>query len=117
METHSDRKQETMSRMLALLLVSLFFSTAIAGTGRGKIQEVSVAPNSPYVMFRLSEPLEEVHRCNECRRFSVDLRTVGGRASYEVLLRAKQNAWTTSVQGLNTCNEYDAENVKNVSVR
>jgi hypothetical protein len=102
--------------LIAAKLATMTSSTAYASSGQGNVRSIWVAPNSPYVMFDLSTPIHELHRCNKLERFSIDLRLESGRASFETLLLAKSHNLTISVQGLNTCNFYDAENVKNMIV-
>jgi hypothetical protein len=92
-------------------------ATAFAGTGQGVVGSIQASPTSPYVMFDFTTPMRGTHRCNRSERFAIDLRGIGGHASYETLLLAKSEKLTVSVQGLGTCNIHDAENVKTIEVQ
>jgi hypothetical protein len=104
-----------MKRLIATLLLTLP-GLAAASQGQGKIASIWTAPDSPYVMFSLASPIEDLHRCNSSERFSVNLKSIGGRAVHETLLMARANGLAVRVVGLNTCNPYAAENIKNLVV-
>jgi hypothetical protein len=106
-----------MRFLSAMLLMTSISSTAFAGTGEGVIRSIWASSTSPYVMFDFTTPMRRTHRCNRSERFSIDLRGIGGRASYEILLMAKSEKLTVSVEGLGTCNIHDAENVKSIEVQ
>jgi len=76
-----------------------------------------VSPNSYLIMFSIPDADTKLHRCNTSERFSINLSLPGGRASYELLQFAKQNKYSVRVETLNTCNAFDAENVKNLTVK
>ena len=92
-------------------------STAFAGSGEGLLRSIWASPTSPYVMFDFATPMRGTHRCNRSGRFAIDLRGIGGRASYDTLLMAKTEKLTVSIQGLGTCNIHDAENVKTIEAQ
>jgi len=106
-----------MRQLLSIILLLGTTATASAGTGEGLVRSIWASPTSPYVMFDFTTPMRSTHRCNRSERFSIELRGIGGRASYETLLLAKREKLTVSVQGLGTCNIHDAENVKIIEVQ
>jgi hypothetical protein len=106
-----------MRQLLALIILVSINAPAFAGTGAGLVRSIWASPTSPYIMFDFTTPMRSTHRCNRSERFSIDLRGIGGRASYETLLMAKTEKLAVSVQGLGTCNIHDAENVKIIEVQ
>ena len=106
-----------MRHLSAMLLMMSISSTAFAGSGEGVVRNIWASSTSPYVMFDFTTPMRKSHRCNRSERFSIDLRGIGGRASYEILLLAKSEKLVVSVEGLGTCNIHDAENVKIIEVQ
>lgn len=106
-----------MRYLPGIILSMSIASTAFAGTGQGVVRSIQASPTSPYVMFDFTTAMRGTHRCNRSERFAIDLRGIGGRASYETLLLAKSEKLTVSVQGLGTCNIHDAENVKTIEVQ
>jgi hypothetical protein len=106
-----------MRQLLALIFLVSINATAFAGTGSGIVRSIWASPTSPYIMFDFTTPMRSTHRCNRSERFSIDLRGIGGRASYDTLLMAKTEKLAVSVQGLGTCNIHDAENVKIIVVQ
>jgi hypothetical protein len=106
-----------MRQLSVLIMLVSMTSTVSAGTGQGVVRSIQASPTSPYVMFDFTTPMRGTHRCNRSERFAIDLRGIGGRASYETLLLAKSEKLTVSVQGLGTCNIHDAENVKTIEVQ
>ena len=107
-----DKKQLLLS--ISLLLIA---QHALASIAVGKVHEIWASPTSNLVMFSIADLNSKVHRCNTTEKFSINLSLPGGRATYELLLLAKQNKYLVSVETLNTCNVFDAENVKNISVK
>jgi hypothetical protein len=106
-----------MKQLLACIILTSMAATASAGTGEGVVRSIWASPTSPYLMFDFTTPMRGTHRCNRSGRFSIDLRGIGGRASFETLLMAKSGKLVVSVQGLGTCNIHDAENVKIIEVQ
>lgn len=103
-----------------LFVASLFWLplAAIAGGASGQIQNIWLANDAYAVFFDLSEPMEGTPRCNETKRFAIDLRRPGGEAAYRGLLRAKENGWTVDVSGLNTCRvHYQSEDLKQLIIK
>lgn len=106
-----------MKYLPGIIFAMSMTSTAFAGSGEGVLRSIQASPTSPYVMFDFTTPVRNTHRCNRSKRFAIDLRGGGGRATYETLLMAKSENLTVSVQGLGTCNIHDAENVKTIEVQ
>lgn len=97
-----------------LLLVSEY---TLASNLTGRIGEIWASPTSYLVMFSVPDSQGKLHRCNTTGKFSINLSQPGGRATYELLLQAKRYGYVVSVETLNTCNAFEAENVKNISVK
>ena len=106
-----------MKSALLLLILMTMTTTASAGTGQGVVNSIWASTISPYVMFDFRTPIEDSHMCNRSKRFSIDTSAIGGLAALETLLLAKRMGLTVSVQGLGTCNIYDAENVKHLRIQ
>lgn len=108
-----------MNKQYLLLSVGLLLLAehALASTIEGRVGEIWVSPTSYLVMFSVPDSDSKLHRCNSAERFSINLSLPGGRASYELLQLAKQNAYRISVVTLNTCNTFDAENVKSILIK
>ena len=103
-----------MRHLPAVILLLSISSTAFAGTGQGVVRSIWASTVAPYVMFDFTTPIEDSHMCNRTKRFSIDTKSIGGHAALETLLLAKRMGLTVSVQGLGTCNIYEAENVKHI---
>jgi hypothetical protein len=101
-----------MNKAIILVLLTPFAGTVYAGSGKGKVGSIWTSPTSPSVMFNFNMPIEDTPVCNRSERFSIDIRAIGGQATFETLLMAKSQGLTVSVEGLGTCNIHDAENVK-----
>ena len=106
-----------MRYVILLMLLTSFASKSVADDAEGKIIELWGSPTAGYIMFSVSDPSHQPHRCNSSGRFSIDLRGPGGNATYELLLLAKAENLNIYVKSLNTCNPFDAENVRYVIVR
>lgn len=104
-----------MHKLIIGLAALIYSGAAIAGSATGKIATVLVADGAAAVLFTLTSELSDTPRCNEARRFSIDLRKPGGVAAYMAILEAKRQGYIVSVEGLNTCtNEWKSEDIKNV---
>lgn len=88
----------------------------MAGT-RGHVENIWASPSSMFVMFSLREGIPKTVRCNTSRRYSIHLGGPGGEASYSALLLAFEHEYPIEVESLNTCNGYDAENIKFIVVK
>ncbi|MFK8015251.1 MAG: hypothetical protein AB8G17_07405 [Gammaproteobacteria bacterium] len=106
-----------MKRTSLLICLLLMSAGAAAGDAAGTLGAVWASPTSTFVMFVVVDPSAEYHRCNESQRYSLDLRQPGGEATYQLLLLAKRENYTVAVEGLNTCNPFKAENIRNLSIR
>ena len=105
-------------RIISSLAIMMLVTTAAdAGTGQGVVRSIWASTISPYVMFDFRTPIEDSHACNRSKRFSIDTSGIGGLAAFETLLLAKRMGLTVSVQGLGTCNIYEAENVKHLQIQ
>ena len=80
----------------------------------GLITEIWSSPNSSLVMFKVDDTSSDRHRCNTADRFSIDLASPGGRHTLDLVIKAKELQWPVTVTTLNTCNQYDAENVRHI---
>ena len=106
-----------MSKFICIGIILAYTSLAQAGTATGKITTIEVADDSIAVLFMLSSALEDTPRCNEAKRFAINLRKPGGVASYMALLEAKRKEYVISIEGLNTCgNEWKSEDVKRIII-
>ena len=104
-------------KILSALVFTLAISVAtFAGDTTGPVGTIWASPTSTFVMFNVTNPNTEYHRCNESRRYSIDLREPGGAATYELLMLAKQENYRVQVESLNTCNPFKAENIRNLTV-
>lgn len=102
-----------MSKFIFLSVVMLYSSFALAGTATGKITTIFIADGSSAVLFKLDSRIQDTPRCNEAKRFSIELRKPGGTAAYMAILEAKREKYQVSVEGLNTCtNEWKSEDIK-----
>jgi hypothetical protein len=101
---------------LLFVLAALFFSNpSLAGNASGKITSIFVADGTPSALFMLNTAISETPRCNEAKRFSINLAKPGGMATYMAILEAKKQGYEVSVEGLNTCvNEWRSEDIKNI---
>lgn len=108
-----------MSKRQLLLGTALLiaYEHALASTVVGRVGEIWASPTSYLVMFSIPGSNSKLHRCNSAERFSINLTLPGGRVTYELLQLAKQNEYVVSVETLNTCNTFDAENVKSLLVK
>jgi len=106
-----------MKRTILLVCLLVTSMNAAAGDASGTLGAIWASPTSTFVMFVVVDPTAEYHRCNESQRYSLDLRQPGGAATYRLLMLAKQENYTVEVEGLNTCNPFKAENIRNLSIR
>jgi hypothetical protein len=107
-----------MIRLIAVFSIMVTISSVVfAGTGQGVVHSIRASTIAPYVMFDFTTPIENSHMCNRAKRFSIDTSGVGGKEAFETLLLAKRMGLRVFVQGLGTCNIYDAENVKHIQVQ
>jgi hypothetical protein len=106
-----------MRYISSLVIMMTISTTAVAGTGQGVVRSIWASTISPYVMFDFRTPIENSHMCNRSKRFSIDTSGIGGLAALETLLLAKRMGLMVSVQGLGTCNIYEAENVKHLQIQ
>lgn len=104
-----------MQKLISIIIVMALPVTAPAGTATGKIADIFVSDNDTAVLFTLTASIDDTPRCNEGKRFSLNLRKPGGMAAYTAILEAKRNEYIVSVEGLNTCaNEWKSEDIKNI---
>lgn len=101
---------------IAMLALFTQFS-ASASEVQGLISEIWSSPTSNLVLFKLQDSTSQRHRCNTSDRFAIDLSAPGGRHTFDLIIKAKELDWTVFVETLNTCNQYDAENVRNIELR
>lgn len=107
-----------LSQPLAAIALSVGALVATAGTGTGKIDTIWVANNATFIMFSVTEPLEDSPRCNETNRFAINLLAPGGEAVYRSLLAAKEQGWSVKAMGLNTCRQhFKAEDLRELVVQ
>jgi hypothetical protein len=107
-----------MAKIIFALVALLYVPAVFAGTASGTVESIQVASDSPAVRFKLDAPIEDTPRCNQTGWFAFDLRKETGKTMLEVLLVAKQNGFTVSVEGLNTCvSDWKSENVKNLVIK
>ncbi|MEL7451480.1 MAG: hypothetical protein AAFN78_19875 [Pseudomonadota bacterium] len=99
------------------LAVALQAGAAVAGDAEGRIAGLWASPTSNLVMFSLDDPDADLHRCNTSGRYAIDILAPGGRATLEVLLLAKANDLVVSVESLNSCNAFNAENARFIVAR
>lgn len=106
-----------MNRTVFMLAAVLYCSAAVAGSGSGKITSIFVADGSSAVLFKLDSAIHDTPRCNEYKRFSINLRKPGGMAAYRAILEAKREGYNVKVEGLNTCsNEWKSEDVEDIVI-
>ncbi len=101
-----------MVKTLGFLLAAVVAVSTSAGDIRGTVGEIWASPSTHHVMFTINGNDADPARCNSSKRYSISLRQPGGRATFETLLLAAENEYAIWVQGLKTCNGYDAENIK-----
>ncbi|MEM9055887.1 MAG: hypothetical protein AAGD86_00340 [Pseudomonadota bacterium] len=90
---------------------------AIAGDAEGRVAALWASPTNNLVMFSLDDPNADLHRCNTSGRYAIDVLAPGGRATLELLLLAKANDLMLSVESLNSCNAFNAENARFIVVQ
>ena len=100
-----------------LLAATVFAQAASASGASGTVDEIWSSPTSTYVLFSLAGTGINYHRCNTSGRFSIDMRAPGGNSTLQLLLSAKDEGYTVSVRSLNTCNEFNAENIRELTIR
>jgi len=105
-----------MQQLLPAILLSLLASQGWAGDAVGKVGKIKASPTSHFVMFAVRDNAANYHRCNESGLYSIDLRGPGAQASYQLLLLAKQQQYVVRVTSLNTCNPFDAENLRQIEL-
>ncbi len=104
-------------KIISAVVFSITMSiTAFASDTSGPVGTIWASPSSTFVMFTVTNPNTKYERCNESQRFSIDLRVLGGEATYQLLLLAKRESYRVKVESLNTCNPFDAENIRNLSI-
>lgn len=104
---------KVVSALIFILATSVW---AFAGDAAGPVGTIWASPTSSFVMFNVASTSTEYHRCNESQRYSIDLRKPGGDATYALLMLAKQENYRIQVESLNTCNPFDAENIRNLLI-
>ena len=106
-----------MQKLLIIVSFFLLSNSAFAGNATGQISSIFVADDSTAVLFTLTSAIENTPRCNEGKRFSIELRKPGGMATYTAILEAKKQGFNVTVDGLNTCaNEWKSEDLKNIKI-
>lgn len=106
-----------MNRFIVMLIASLYCGVSFAGSGVGKVTRIFVADGSSAVLFKLDSAIEDTPRCNENKRFSINLHKPGGMAAYRAILEAKREGYRVTVEGLNTCsNEWKSEDVEDIVI-
>ena len=70
-----------MKRFIFIITAVLYGGLACAGTGQGKVTSIHVADGSSAVLFKLDSALRDTPRCNEGKRFSINLGKPGGLLS------------------------------------
>ena len=107
----------TKTHLILSICLLLMAEHSWASNAVGTVGEIWASPTSNLIMFSIPDSDSKLHRCNTSGRFSINLSRPGGHVTYELLMYAKQNGYTLSVNTLNTCNVFDAENVKNITVK
>ncbi|MEM7078030.1 MAG: hypothetical protein AAF513_05310 [Pseudomonadota bacterium] len=95
-----------------LSLYGLLLGSAPLHAAQGEIDRIWASPSSQFVMFSLRPASKALARCNTSNRYSINLSERGGSATLETLLLAAREQLPVEVESLNTCNGYDAENIK-----
>lgn len=103
------------------VLVLIFISSielSFAGSVTGQVAEIEVSSIYPLVFVRIDGKLRDTPRCNESKRFVIDVSKSGGKASIDALWSAKNFNHEVEIIGLNTCRaNWHAEDVKKIRVR
>lgn len=100
------------------LLILCFFSTqAFSSVVESRVAQIWGAQNSNYMMFSLIGNVAEKHRCNTSDRYSIDMSKPGGTRLTDLILLSKKEDYTIVVKTLNTCNPFDAENVREIVIQ
>ena len=101
-----------------IFLFCLFSSISYAGQATGKVRSIELNTTIFAVLFQLDSTIQGTPRCNEKGQFSIDLRKPSGQQAYSLLLEAKREQYTVTVEGLNSCaNEWKSEDTGRIIIQ
>ncbi len=107
-----------MDRLAWVLLLIALSLSANAGTSAGKVATIQLANHDRLVIFSMHSEIDEAPRCNELKKFTIDLTRPGGPAMYRGILSAKEHGFVLEVKGLNTCKlHWKSEDVNHIAIQ
>lgn len=105
-------------KKLSLIFAALLYSgMAVCGSAKGQVSGIVVGNGLYAVMFTLTAKIDDTPKCNEAKRFAINMAKPGGMVAYMAILEAKKQGYDVTVRGLNTCvAEWRSEDIEDITL-